>query len=149
MPSSTSTLMTSRARPKDTAPRLRTRGQAREGNNDDIFFWTYTEEPHRTRRQAIIKAHPDVGCSTMLAMATADILIIGHQTLRARTIDQVLRFSSRAPSSTVCISLAKHALSIMAVLLNRLHNWGYGKSKSLPCYSRDIPQSGFQITTRQ
>jgi len=27
--------------------------------NDD-FFWTYTEEPHRTRRQAIIKAHPEV-----------------------------------------------------------------------------------------
>lgn len=26
------------------------------------FFWTYTEEPHRTRRLEIIKAHPDVGC---------------------------------------------------------------------------------------
>lgn len=25
------------------------------------FFWTYTEEPHRTRRLAIIKAHPEVG----------------------------------------------------------------------------------------
>lgn len=25
------------------------------------FFWSYTEEPHRTRRQAIIKAHPEVG----------------------------------------------------------------------------------------
>jgi sphingolipid 4-desaturase/C4-monooxygenase len=24
------------------------------------FFWTYTEEPHRSRRQAIIKAHPEV-----------------------------------------------------------------------------------------
>jgi len=24
------------------------------------FFWTYTEEPHRTRRMAIIKAHPEV-----------------------------------------------------------------------------------------
>lgn len=29
-------------------------------SNDDQFFWTYTEEPHRTRRQAIIKAHPGV-----------------------------------------------------------------------------------------
>lgn len=29
-------------------------------SNDDHFFWTYTEEPHRTRRQAIIKAHPEV-----------------------------------------------------------------------------------------
>jgi len=26
----------------------------------DKFFWTYTEEPHRTRRMAIIKAHPEV-----------------------------------------------------------------------------------------
>lgn len=27
--------------------------------NDD-FFWTYTEEPHRTRRIAIIKSHPEI-----------------------------------------------------------------------------------------
>ncbi|KAG9792262.1 dihydroceramide delta(4)-desaturase, partial [Aureobasidium melanogenum] len=27
---------------------------------EDKFFWTYTEEPHRTRRQAIIKAHKEV-----------------------------------------------------------------------------------------
>lgn len=26
----------------------------------DHFFWSYTEEPHRTRRHAIIKAHPEV-----------------------------------------------------------------------------------------
>jgi sphingolipid delta-4 desaturase len=26
----------------------------------DHFFWTYTEEPHRSRRMAIIKAHPEV-----------------------------------------------------------------------------------------
>jgi len=29
-------------------------------DDNDQFFWTYTEEPHRTRRQAIIKAHPEV-----------------------------------------------------------------------------------------
>jgi sphingolipid 4-desaturase/C4-monooxygenase len=29
-------------------------------SNNDHFLWTYTEEPHRTRRQAIIKAHPEV-----------------------------------------------------------------------------------------
>lgn len=28
--------------------------------NERDFFWTYTEEPHRTRRQAIIKAHPEI-----------------------------------------------------------------------------------------
>ncbi|KMU72349.1 dihydroceramide delta-4 desaturase [Coccidioides immitis RMSCC 3703] len=26
---------------------------------EDHFFWTYTEEPHKSRRQAIIKAHPE------------------------------------------------------------------------------------------
>ena len=30
------------------------------GEEVDKFFWTYTEEPHRTRRQAIIKAHPEI-----------------------------------------------------------------------------------------
>lgn len=29
-------------------------------DQDDHFFWTYTEEPHRSRRMAIIKAHPEV-----------------------------------------------------------------------------------------
>ncbi|KAF2742476.1 sphingolipid delta4-desaturase [Sporormia fimetaria CBS 119925] len=33
---------------------------ASPSNDSDHFFWTYTEEPHRTRRQAIIKAHPEV-----------------------------------------------------------------------------------------
>ncbi|KAL3468285.1 methionine aminopeptidase [Aspergillus heterothallicus] len=31
-----------------------------ESSVEDHFFWTYTEEPHRSRRQAIIKAHPEV-----------------------------------------------------------------------------------------
>lgn len=31
-----------------------------KGANKQDFFWTYTEEPHRTRRQAIIKKHPEV-----------------------------------------------------------------------------------------
>ncbi|KAK4695598.1 sphingolipid 4-desaturase/C4-monooxygenase, partial [Lecanoromycetidae sp. Uapishka_2] len=34
--------------------------KARTSFNGDEFFWTYTEEPHRTRRQAIIKSHPEV-----------------------------------------------------------------------------------------
>ncbi|ODA80759.1 hypothetical protein RJ55_03718 [Drechmeria coniospora] len=33
---------------------------ARDANPKHDFFWTYTEEPHRTRRLAIIKAHPEV-----------------------------------------------------------------------------------------
>lgn len=36
--------------------------QAQEETDKKVndFFWTYTEEPHRTRRLAIIKAHPEV-----------------------------------------------------------------------------------------
>ncbi len=34
--------------------------QDRAEQSEDKFFWTYTEEPHRTRRQAIIKAHKNV-----------------------------------------------------------------------------------------
>ncbi|KAF7193561.1 Sphingolipid delta(4)-desaturase [Pseudocercospora fuligena] len=32
----------------------------RQSNDSSDFFWAYTEEPHKTRRQAIIKAHPEV-----------------------------------------------------------------------------------------
>jgi hypothetical protein len=32
----------------------------RAPDHEHDFFWTYTEEPHRTRRMAIIKAHPEV-----------------------------------------------------------------------------------------
>lgn len=35
-------------------------GSANGDGSEQEFFWTYTEEPHRTRRQAIIKAHPEV-----------------------------------------------------------------------------------------
>lgn len=36
------------------------RAQAEADQKEKDFFWTYTEEPHRTRRLAIIKAHPEV-----------------------------------------------------------------------------------------
>lgn len=40
--------------------------QAAAKCDGDQFFWSYTEEPHRTRRQAIIKAHPEVrNCSNL------------------------------------------------------------------------------------
>lgn len=32
----------------------------KQEEQDDQFFWSYTEEPHRSRRMAIIKAHPEV-----------------------------------------------------------------------------------------
>ena len=55
MPSSAATTVTKT--PKDKAPAS---GDGDDGGDKHDFFWTYTEEPHRTRRLAIIKAHPEV-----------------------------------------------------------------------------------------
>jgi hypothetical protein len=41
---------------------------------EDKFFWTYTEEPHRSRRQAIIKAHPEV-CESSISRRGAGRLV--------------------------------------------------------------------------
>jgi hypothetical protein len=49
--------------PQRTAAGYKAAPQAKEQTaptDKDDFFWTYTEEPHATRRQAIIKAHPEV-----------------------------------------------------------------------------------------
>jgi sphingolipid delta-4 desaturase len=63
-PSSTSATVTK-------APKRRSAAKGEESSTDAMadaaaqdahskFFWTYTEEPHRSRRMAIIKAHPEV-----------------------------------------------------------------------------------------
>lgn len=70
-PPSSSTVTNAPVRRKgDENPTIRLNGQpATELDDDELlqhdpkykdFFWTYTEEPHRTRRLAIIKAHPEV-----------------------------------------------------------------------------------------
>ncbi|KAK6950892.1 hypothetical protein Daesc_007420 [Daldinia eschscholtzii] len=72
-PSSSSTTTSASEAPKlEKTIRLNGKGgeKAQDGSSDlkrdpvevkyREFFWTYTEEPHRTRRLAIIKAHPEV-----------------------------------------------------------------------------------------
>ncbi|EXJ88114.1 sphingolipid delta-4 desaturase [Capronia coronata CBS 617.96] len=56
-----------RLRPTNAPVAIEDQGKTRENKRlhgektaEDKFFWTYTEEPHRTRRQAIIKAHKEV-----------------------------------------------------------------------------------------
>ncbi|KAI9843880.1 MAG: hypothetical protein M1837_006033 [Sclerophora amabilis] len=66
MPSTNSSTVTER----DSTVSLRAVSSKSSGSREDSskendsvqddFFWSYTEEPHRTRRQAIIKAHPEV-----------------------------------------------------------------------------------------
>ncbi|KAI0426581.1 fatty acid desaturase-domain-containing protein [Xylaria sp. FL1042] len=70
-PSSASTV-TSASRPIKKEKTIRVNGKRGDGlvegdlPRDPVevkyrdFFWTYTEEPHRTRRLEIIKAHPEV-----------------------------------------------------------------------------------------
>lgn len=69
----------------------------------DHFFWTYTEEPHRSRRQAIIKAHPEV-CSTIpllsaiygcLAQLLTHRFREGYKTMRPRTPYEMARSRRR------------------------------------------------------
>jgi sphingolipid delta-4 desaturase len=63
MPSTTTTAIASQANSKTSAglkAKPKTSTESTEKNEYDHFFWTYTEEPHRTRRQAIIKAHPEI-----------------------------------------------------------------------------------------
>lgn len=50
-------------------------------NDHNRFFWTYTEEPHRTRRMAIIKAHPEVLRLRMLVEAQLLMYSLGNEAL--------------------------------------------------------------------
>lgn len=61
-PTSTPTVLGNQTWPgKEKQKQNATEGLKTEAQSpEDKFFWTYTEEPHRTRRQAIIKAHKDV-----------------------------------------------------------------------------------------
>jgi sphingolipid delta-4 desaturase len=62
MPATVSTATLTKA-PATAPPPKEQQDVAKSGKED--FFWTYTEEPHRTRRQAIIKAHPEVSLTSL------------------------------------------------------------------------------------
>ncbi|OQO05227.1 hypothetical protein B0A48_08994 [Cryoendolithus antarcticus] len=61
MPSTVLTATIAQPTEAETTPLdVNTASMKANGKERDDFFWAYTEEPHRTRRQAIIKAHPEV-----------------------------------------------------------------------------------------
>ena len=105
-------------------------------SSEDKFFWTYTEEPHRTRRQAIIKAHPEVnillvdlnGPPTDLTWRT------GPQALRNRAADQIHRPWGRGPSNILCSMSKGYSCALITIFGDRIYRWGYRQSESLPCY---------------
>ncbi|KAI1250573.1 hypothetical protein MGN70_007630 [Eutypa lata] len=59
------------------------------------FFWTYTEEPHRTRRLAIIKAHPEVTklCGPEPLTKYVVLLVVSIQIACAYTLRNTSFFS--------------------------------------------------------
>lgn len=56
-------------------------------DHEGQFFWSYTEEPHKTRRHAILKAHPEVSPfpreMQCLMRALQLLMGTGHEALRA------------------------------------------------------------------
>lgn len=113
-----------------TASCVSTHAQVKADNND--FFWTYTEEPHRSRRQAIIKAHPEVIHSFKAHMNPTTDERLGYQALRSRAIDQVSRSCCRFSPSSLRISHEKHLAYIMALPPYGIHYWRDFESEPLP-----------------
>ncbi|KAL9084772.1 MAG: hypothetical protein Q9159_005057 [Coniocarpon cinnabarinum] len=66
-----------------------------DSGTDGDFFWTYTEEPHRTRRNAIIKAHPEVTklCGPERLTKYVVALVVGIQLLTAYLLRSTPVFS--------------------------------------------------------
>ncbi|KAL6857487.1 sphingolipid delta-4 desaturase [Amphichorda felina] len=60
MASSSSATVTKTPKQRKSAGGTKDSGKETAATDAHDFFWTYTEEPHRTRRIAIIKAHPEV-----------------------------------------------------------------------------------------
>jgi hypothetical protein len=139
MPATVSTITTSTSTPVRRSPRLR---KSPETDNVETappqlkvkehdFFWTYTEEPHRTRRQAIINAHPEVCLYTPMHPIFLTHFL-GDQTLWARAAHEMGRPPRRLPSSPLRLSSRRHTLLIMEVLPDGIHCGCYGEPEPLP-----------------
>ena len=77
------------------------------------FFWTYTEEPHRTRRQAIIKAHPEVRYSKLYIDVT-----LGAVGLTFAYYEQVTKLCGPEPLTKYTVT-AVVALQVLCTWLLR------------------------------
>lgn len=101
-------LRVSAAKASDKTQPESTRIQAPEALVDDHFFWTYTEEPHRSRRQAIIKAHPEVRGTVLRALMA--VWALGEDSMRrsAELLHTPGHFPRRQTASTNPIALLIH-----------------------------------------
>ena len=61
------------------------------------FLWLMTEEPHRTRRMEIMKAHPEVFFVRLDQCGTIDMgWFSGHEAHGPRAADKICRFGGRS-----------------------------------------------------
>lgn len=66
---------------KEATPPASSSPAPQQDNTD--FLWTYTEEPHRTRRLAIIKAHPEVAPPVSLVSSISTWMLCSNKLLTA------------------------------------------------------------------
>jgi hypothetical protein len=107
------------------------------------FLWTMTEEPHRSRRMAILKAHPEVELALSLKILRLTCTALGHETNGLRAFHEVGCTPSRIYSTMHCVCTAQYASNSP-----NFHNRGVcyrGNSKSQPLLShpRDHAQPCF------
>ena len=144
-----STITTSTVQPPITkVATSETKHSLNTSKDQNDFFWSYTEEPHRTRRQAIIKAHPEVSCLGSFRGHSSTKFVVGHQTLRARAIDKVHRLRCRSPSTSLRSMAPKHSYVLSSFLPDRLHRWRNREPKSLPRHPRNLPQPSLSLSSR-
>lgn len=105
-------------------------------DSSDNFFWTYTEEPHRTRRQAIIKAHPEVWTSSVSGVVQTNLPdVAGDQALWIRAVDQVHRACCRNFTNLLCCVAPSVPGPVGSVSFDFLPHRRHSKSESIPRHS--------------
>ena len=111
-------------------------GEALDIPDTDQFFWSYTEEPHRTRRQAIIKAHPEVFCCMPSYCHSSRLteIIPGHKALWTRTPYKVLCDCRCCATIALCNRPPEHRHFLAAISRHSLRDRGDGESKPLSCH---------------
>ena len=116
--------------------------------DEHSFFWSYSEEPHRTRRQAIIKVHPEVISHDPFLFLPPN-RFLGDKALWTRTMDQV----SRSHGLWAAIDLrrlpAEHTCVVCAISLDCLCHWRHGQPEPLSIHTRDLAQPSLSGPYRQ
>lgn len=97
-----------------------------------------TEEPHRSRRMAIMKAHPEVCLRHPPEKQPAHNL--GHQTNGPRTDNKICRAVRRSPAVDMRHPSSPHLTILACVYIHSLHRRRDGQPQLVSCHPRNNPQ---------